>query len=366
MKLRTLLEGFSEFSLASNEDNAEILRFYHDHQMQTDGLSIYYDRGVNFFDFLKVQGEGHFIFLYRDEQDEIKGVATITTREHIVNGQKQNVLYLGDLRAKANREVSRRWKHLYSLLMKHINEIEEFKSNLNFTVIMHSNLKAINRLVKDQNDFEYVEISPFKMVNVFCKIPFFPTQKIYRVDHLKNINEVEEFINKVGVKYQLGLDFDLFKKRFEIYENLTKNNVLKILKNNEVIATCLLWEPSKMKKIILKNLPWHLRAFNNFLSLLTYAPSLNEELKVLYINDLIIKRNINKDEVIKAVMDYLNKNKYLQKYHSIAYASFDKSKIILKGYLKDETPLLFYTVRTPGREAILDFGENLNFNMSWV
>lgn len=366
MKLCTLLEDFHEFSLATPKDNREILEFYHEHQMQTKGLGIFYHRGEDFFKFLKVQGEENFVFLYRNEQNQVKGVATITTRKQIVNGVPCNVLYLGDLRAKANREVSKRWKLLYSKLMKHLNQIEEFKSTLNFTVIMYSNLKAINSLVKGQNEFEYIEISPFKMVNVFCKIPLYPTQSELFVQPIQDIDEVKEFINREGVKYQLGVNYEIFKNRFNVYSKLENKNVLKVCRGEEIIASGILWEPSEMKKIILKNLPWYLKLFNLILELITYAPTMDQELKILYLNDLIIKESEDKDLIIKAILDYLHENDFFKRYHSIAYASFDKAPIELKGYLKDKTPLLFYTVRAPGREDVLTFGDGMNFNLSWV
>jgi hypothetical protein len=128
MQLRTLLEDFPEFSIATHADNEDILEFYHDHQMQTDSLQIFYDRGTNFFDLLEVQGERQIVFIYRNKENKVKGVATISLRKQVVDGNEVEVLYLGDLRSKADRGTSKRWKLLYSLLMKHINQIEEFKS----------------------------------------------------------------------------------------------------------------------------------------------------------------------------------------------------------------------------------------------
>jgi len=366
MRINDILKDYDEFNLATGADNDELISFYHAQQMQTQGLQIFYDRGKDFFKFLNVQGDNSFVIIYRDSNGVLNGVGTITTRKQYINSQLKNTLYLGDLRAKASREVSKKWKTLYSKLMFHLNEIEEFSSPYNFTVIMNSNLKAIKSLVKGQNDFDYVFLSKFKMTNVFCKIPLFPLQSKYSVTNLKNIKELKDFLDLEGRKYQLGIDYDLFLKRFEIYQGLKTNDVLVIRDGDRIIASCILWQPSPIKKIILKNLPRSLQLFNRVLSLMTLAPKINEELKILYINDLIIHSEFDRKDILMSLYTHLHKKKFFSSYHSIAFANFEKTEVKLKGFLSDDTNLLLYTVRAPKNSEILSLDDKINFNLSWV
>lgn len=366
MKLNQILDQYPEFSLATRDDNKDILQFYHSHQMQTTGLQIFYDRGDDFFEHLSTQGDNVFVFIYRDEKGELKGIGTISSKEQIVNQSIQKTLYLGDLRSETSRDVSKRWKRLYSEMMKHINKIEEFDSPYNFTVIMHSNLKAIKALVKNQNNFEYVYLDDFEMINVFCKTPLVPNQSKYRVMRLKNVDELKDFMNIEGIKYQLGLNYDLFKKRFHSYQGLKIEDVLLVKDGDEIIGSTIMWEPSPQKKIVLKNLPWFLKVFNFILSFITAAPKVGQELRINYLNDLIVHSSYNKSDVVQSILSFLNKQKVFKVYHAIAFASFKKDPIRVKGFLQDKTKLLFYTVRTSGREDILDFDKNINFNLSWV
>lgn len=366
MQIAEILKNYPQFSLAKESDNEDILAFFHRHQMQTSGLQIFYDRGDDFFSHLQTQGEQIFVFIYRNPKGELKGIGSVSVREQIVNGKKQRVLYLGDLRSETSREVSQKWKELYSEMMKNINYIQEFGSPYNFTVIMHNNLRAIKALVKNQNKFDYVFLDNFQMNNVFCKIPFFYKKTSFEVHRLKAKEELKEFYNDVGIKYQLGLDYELFLKRFQAYPSLKVEDVVVVKKGTELIGSCLLWHPSPQKKIILKNLPWYLKVFNLILSLITLAPKLNQELKINYLNDLIIKDGEDKSEVIQAIMQYLHACGEFKKYHSIAFASFEKDPIVLKGFLQDKTKLLFYTVKSQGQDDILAFEKHLNFNLSWV
>lgn len=366
MQLSEILENYPEFSLASQSDNQDILDFFHRHQMKTDGLQIYYDRGDDFFKHLATQGENIFVFLYRNDKGEVKGIGTISVREQIVNESVHKVLYLGDLRSETSRDVSKKWKELYSRMMTCINEIDEFSSQYNFTVIMHNNLRAIKALVKNQNKFDYIFLDNFEMVNVFCKIPLYFSKTKYQVSSLKTKDELRAFLNSEGIKYQLGLNYELFLKRFEAYQGLKEENVLVIRDKNQVIGMTILWNPSPQKRIILRNLPSYLKAFNMLLSLFTFAPKVNSELKVNYLNDLIISDQYDKSQVLKSIMLYLNKKGEFSRYHSLAFASFKKDPLHLTGFLQDKTKLLFYTVKSGDKTELLDFNKNLNFNLSWV
>lgn len=366
MNLNEILDKYPEFSLASTSDNKDILDFYHSHQMQTSGLQIFYDRGDDFFEHLTTQGEKIFVFIYRNENKELKGIGTISARVQMINGSPVKTLYLGDLRSETTREVSKRWKQLYSEMMTYINQINEFDSPYNFTVIMDSNLKAIRALVKNQNDFDYVFLDNFEMTNVFCKIPFFPTGSRFQVSELKEKKDLEDFMNQQGVKYQLGLNYSLFLERFSAYQNLKTSDVLVVKEGDKIIGSSILWEPNPQKKIILKNLPWFLKLFNFFLSFITNAPNVDDELRINYLNDLIIHEDYDKSAVVQSMLNHLHKTGMFKKYHSVAFASFSKDPIELKGYLQDKTKLLFYTVKSKEREDILAFEKNINFNLSWV
>ena len=65
LTLEIFLKDFPHISIASEENNQEILDFYHQNPMSSNKSQIYYLRGDNFFDFLKERSHHFLVLLLR-------------------------------------------------------------------------------------------------------------------------------------------------------------------------------------------------------------------------------------------------------------------------------------------------------------
>ncbi|MFP5491731.1 MAG: hypothetical protein ACLGG0_09525, partial [Bacteriovoracia bacterium] len=173
--------------------------FFHQAPMTGKGMQLLYWREPTFKAFLDCHSDRSFVFFVESPEGDIEGAGTIVIRPAMVNGKREMVGYLGDLRVDNIRRWGRYWRNFYFDLMKAAPHIEEFGgARFYYTAILHQNTKA--RKALGESKIGYHPYHQYQMVNVLKQwapvfdkfatktwndLPLSELEKFYRLSNLE-------------------------------------------------------------------------------------------------------------------------------------------------------------------------------------
>jgi len=342
MTLKSLLKDYSNIELAepsSADDNRDILEYYHLSQMTTSSESIFYDRGDNFFDFLKERSDKFLVFTMRSDDGVMKGIACVSFWEGMINGKLTTVGYLGDLRISLDRKLIRQWRKLFGEFMKYSPQFPETNHCRYYqTVLIDENSKARNNLIETKiPGIKYEKLCAYKMINIVGHYGVRPQSK-YTLDPLTQINDHENLKKEVTAFLQQGhqnlafghnwsktLDYRLEHWNGEDQQDMVG---LRDEKNNLVAVTSF-WSPQESKKIKLSSIPklfkWIDPLFKILPFIKTYKlPKAHSPLQIKYLNQIVFSPNLSDEDKVNIFKQliYFALNKY-RDLHFISYCEMD-------------------------------------------
>tara|TARA_Y100001954_G_scaffold62087_2_gene67608 strand:- start:4 stop:1182 length:1179 start_codon:yes stop_codon:yes gene_type:complete len=366
MKLNDLFLKHPRVSLATEEDNKEILSFFSTLPMEGTKTAISYDRKPDFFKFLSFCGPLFFVFLVRLKKEAgICGVGTLVLRPGFIKGEKKWVGYLGDLRIQPGPRASVIWRKFYGDLVEHAHLIEEFGGcEFFYTSILRENQKAMNALVYNKkNPFQYFPLVQYKMVNILLRHPGHYLTNIFkkRIEGVKfsrgsmeDKDAITEFLRNQNRERSFGFcfeeKFDELNFRIERWNNLLLENfILARDSKNKIVGLTLLWTPSPSKKIKIDRLQPFLKLYFQLQKVFKKSPKEGGELEVLYLNFLELKGSLPKDQksmLFTSMIEYIYGLPISKDYHALSYCAFEGTPIDdLKGYIKHDTLLSLFLVQ---------------------
>lgn len=372
MKLSDLIEKHPGIEIASSKDNEAILSFFENVPMKGKGLELSYLRSPDFFSFLKLQSNKHFVFVYKDK-NQILALGSLSIRKAFINGKLETLGYLGDLRVRPQLNSTRAWRDFYNDLMQCSSMIDELHNVRFFTTVMiDSNLLAKKALVSQSRMmFQYSEISKYKMVNILARYKKVNANVDFTIQYLNYSEsaELRHFLATAHSQYQLGYDSMEWERR----DQLWNNSFIAVSHGSKILGVTQLWSPSPQKKIVLKNIPQFIKLIGR-LTLSRRSPfKVNSEFKVLYMNALTIDPKLEPDrakEVFNILCHQAWQSPKMKSYHCLAFADFEKNPLrgSLTGFLTNSTPMSLYQVvlRQNSDELKIENDRPINFEMSLV
>jgi hypothetical protein len=364
LDLNTLLQQVSPKSgclrLAapdSLDDNKKILSFFEANPMKGSGLQLRYERGPDFFEFLRDQSDRFFVFVYENKKGEIRGIATISTRLGYISGKLTRIGYLGDLRISLDRGLAKTWRNFYGLLMHHAHEITELERCSHFyTAVIDSNTAALKALVEHKrNTFTYRAIEHYEMVNLFGRYPWLKTRqfadvKIRRANS-SDLEKVFAFLDDENRNLAFGFSPQEWGRRLERWPDFSASSYW-IVENREgtILGCTALWSPSLHKRIIVESIPRSTRALFAIASpLLLRQPRVQQKLEVLYLTQLTWKSSLElkkRQELFAALLDAIHQSGELSAHHMLAYSDFRNRSIVTgtKAWITHRTSMTLYQV----------------------
>lgn len=334
MKINEILNKFSGINLAESHESEALCAFIKRSPMQGRGLNLAYERSPTFFHFLNYQGDEKFVIVAKNSTGSILLVASITTREGYVKGKKTRIAYLSDLRVDSSKITTKffyQWKTCMGELIKNMHLIEKICADYIITAIMADNIGAKRSLVnRSKNSFEYLKLSNYKMINIFKKFKVTRSSQ-YEVSWCEgNNNEVLDFLEKQEKKKDFGYTREFIVSAVNKWQGVTASKLLVVRKRGEIMAVTFLWNPSPVKKIIIKSLPRSLKKLHFLLSLFMKTPTENEEFKIEYLNFLNIVKG--HESCFNDIINFVFKSGHMDEYHSLAFGDFETTS--LEGYIK--------------------------------
>ena len=350
MELKKFLENFPNIRLATNKDNAKLLEFYHQSQMVSGNKDIFYDRGKDFFAFLRLRSPEFLVFtLWQEEQ--LQGVAVVSYRKGYINGQLTTIGYLGDLRVSLNRKLIRQWRNCFNEFIKQSPEIKEAHHCRYYqTVLMEENQTAVNNLVRGGlKNISYQLMAPYQMINIPGLLPWFKGNE-KQVSNLSQ--EGANLFIEDQKKRAFGHDFSNFKNHLLEFSSIINEKDFKEIKiDNEIKACAYFINPKKFKTVRLGQNSLFLRLLSQMLSILPgfkfkKLPKKMKSLDILYLSQISFKEpcdSSEKIEVLNSLLAYAFKN---YEFSILAYCDFETDSLCknLKGVYTQSIPMGFYTV----------------------
>ncbi len=353
MTLDDFFNGHPNFRRAKNEDNLAILNFFNSITMDTNTLSLRYDRGVDFFNFSREQSNRNYNFVIEDDDNKIKGTGTIALIDHLYNGKKETFAYLGDLRISPtlNAKIRIRWKKCYSDLIKCFKEIDEFKSvAFLYTAILEDNQAAMRSLLKNNDDLIYHELSSYNAYNIYLKKPFSPISNAYYVKKISR-KEYKEFVIKdkdIGLMNYIDHEnYDELDRRLDTWNNVSEDEILAVFNSkNEIVLATIPWI-CKSKKLIIEKMSPIMTMLTKLLPLLK-IPSFHvgSPVNVLYLTHLHFNFKSSSDDrtqALNTVLAYLFKLKR-KSFHTLSFFVFPSDHLQELAFVGEITKGRFYQV----------------------
>lgn len=363
LTLKDLLKDFPHISLASEAENEEILEYYHQTALAAKESTIIYKREHDFFAFLKERSSKYLVFILRDDAKKIQGVAVASFRPGHINGQKQMIGYLGDLRVSLNRKLIREWRGFYGLFIEKSPSLEETGHCRYFqTALMSTNAYSKSNLADTKiPHLHYKELCRYQMINIIGKIGSFQSRYKISFALASEVEEIKILLQNDHQKRMFGHDWSLeFNRRLDTWKNFSLNNWITVRDSQgSLVATTCLWNPIDTKQIIVPRIPLVFKIIASIAKLipkiyLKNLPLPGRPIDILYINQISFAPSLRKGEeshIFRAIIEHaFNLN-----FNMLAYCDFEREGLTqgMRGLITQKNQMGFFTVHYKDTEGHL-------------
>lgn len=353
MHLENLLKNFPHVSLATHENNKEILEFFSRFNLKNNAELVHYDRHPDFFGLLKARGHNSLTFVLREDDSSLQGVAVVSFRPGYINGELTTVGYLGDLRVSLNRKLIREWRNCFKAFIENSSQMKETGGCCHFqTALMDDNADSRATLASNKiSGVHYEKLMSYHMVNVIGSLPHphhlsnLVLEKAEARDH----NSLVEFLNNCSQHIPFGHDWNQeLPHRFKNWPGYSYQNFL-ISKDKEgkIVGAISYYDPSPLKTMSLSKIPTEVKLLKKLTGLLPLfnqcpLPKEGKSMEVLYLERPFCGSGLKATQLVhKAIQELL-----VRECHMIAFTDWPKASLAdgLKGFFTHITPMALYSV----------------------
>ena len=251
ISIKDFLQNYKYLEVINTDGIRDIDALLEKMVIQTNGIKINYDYplGVkNYFAFCK---EKNFCIVIKEDR-MIKGFATLSIQNILINGEIQSVCYIGDLCTSPNlsSEGKRQWQNAFIDIVKQKDNIQEFCECKYFYALIlkdHAGLDGIlerlNRGISVNQENEY------KIINIFArKYPILPHPPI-NLD-TATIEELEEVRSYLALqKIHRTKDINVVLDRDIISTHILKQNCYITRDENNQINSVIICKENDLKRV---------------------------------------------------------------------------------------------------------------------
>ncbi len=368
--LKSFFASYPHINLATEADNQDILDFYHQQSLTSKESDIIYERGNNFFSFLKERSENSLVLLMRNDSGFIQGMGVLSYRPGFIDGRAVTVGYLGDLRVKLNRKLIREWRSMYANLMRLSPSMKEtFYCSHYQTVLIDDNGESRNNLAETKIDnLYYQRLAGYKMVNIIARINLFKTEYHIRWATSSDKKLISTFLQTIFKRSLFAHDWSLeFDRRLEAWNNFSiQDHILVFDSQGNLNAVTSIWNPVKTKQIKLTSIPKGMKLLHKFLKILPLIdakklPEENSVIDIMYVNQINFEDSLNFESRRKIAQEIMHFS-FEKKFNMLAYADFENENFLgdCKTLIMQKMSMALFSVHYKEDEG------NVIAPLSWV
>lgn len=382
MKLEEIFSKYPRIRLATAADNEAILNLFRTVEMETPGLRIRYERGPDFFAFLRRQCEAAYVAMFENDDGSLGGVATFCLRKNYVRGETQYAAYLSDLRLSPRLSKSTRvqWRKFYQDILQNAPEIDEFRQCRYFySAILDQNRDAVRAFTRNKSEIIYSELAKYQTVSLLGRYPWArwfgssPVPAGYEIGRAQaaDLPAIRRFLMAEHFDRAFGENFsgpqDELDRRLSEWGGLSAESFF-VVKNWEgrVVATVAPWGgQDNSRRLVVDRLPTKLRWLSRLMPLLgSRSAEVGQELKILYLTHFEVDTTLAEDDrrqIFRALLGAVYATGLPRQYHSAAFFDFPERSWVssLMGYVFQTVPATLYQVSHRDRRVE---GEPLGLN----
>ena len=339
-----MLNKYPNIRLATQADNDEILEFTKSVPMRAGAVSLRYERGPNYFDQTKLQGDSAFVLVIVAD-GKIAGVTAISVKRTYCNGSAVKAGYFSDLRvqAKLPTHIRTQWRNVYFELINNFSTIAELcECSFLYSVLLNENDRMLKIFKNQSAPVSHEKIDEFWTYNLLGRLPVpfrmnnsrLSKQRGMKVrratvddidalkEHLKHENE-----DRVLGHYFSDDDGDEFGKRMTRWANFDISSfIITEDCNNKIVGCVYPWSASRTKRLIVESLPKAMAIVGKLMPFLGKPSALiGHELKVLYLTHLEITSSYSDQErqaIFELMLRFIYKHKIHIGYHMMSFSDF--------------------------------------------
>ncbi len=360
--IKEYLSKYKNLEIATSDDNQSILDFLANVPMESDRVSLRYDRSPDFFRLLNEQASFSYVIKILNKDKSIGGIGVFTVRKAWENGQEHHIGYTSDLRISPTLSMRSRvqWRNAYASIIKDFKSVTELKNLTYFyTAILDDNESALRSFTKGETGFSYKKISSYRSINIFGQKPFFNQKKFNRYNFSDyDKKQLIGFLSKVtsklssGYYYNNQTDDESVRREKEIKGYDYKNYLVIKDEEGDIISCCYPFHTSDSRNIIIDKMDVGYKILTS-LSPFFKGKKLKtgESLKILYLTDLHFDESLTEDERAHITLSYVSHlidNKIQKQFHLITILDFYNeqltNKLKLNGHLFEEKKATLYQV----------------------
>lgn len=357
MKELTLNDFFANYphiTIANAADNKDILDFYHQRSLTSSKSEIIYERGEDFFAFLKERSHSSLVIIMRDYQGMMQGMGVLSFRPGYIHGKPVTVGYLGDLRVKLNRKLIREWRLMYASLMRLSPMMKEtFYCSHYQTVLIDENIESQNNLAETKIDnLHYHRLARYKMVNIIGRVNLISYSHHIRMATSADRDLIFNFLKSKICRSLFAHDWTQeFARRLETWPNFDLGQyVLVFDQKGNLLAVTSLWNPGKSKQIKLTKISTTLKCLHKLLKIVPLVevkklPKENTAIDIMYLNQITFDDGLSTSEK-KEITNEIVHFSFKQDFHMLAYADFENENYLedSKTLFTQKMPMALYSV----------------------
>lgn len=317
----------------SEEYNKEMLEILQASPIESDGLSICFDRQPDIFGMANLKYKpAKYIGIFKDEK--LLGFGLMGYYHGYVLGKPQKVFHL----ANAFMRKEFRKKGLFLKAAEVFFEDAHKNSYLGYAVVMKGNINA-ERFIGWQS--ERYPLVPYSSVlgvldvrNILITFKKRESKILVRKAEMKDLEQIvsllkEEFSARLFSPY---IDNKVFIENLKCRPDFSINNYYVAEKENRIIGTCAAWNCSSFKQIRIIKYSKRFRWIKNVYSLFSFLfafpplPLEGKELKAVYISDYAVQ---NRDpKILNALFRKIYNEYRCLQYNIVVFGSYENDKLL--------------------------------------
>ena len=281
-------------------------------------ISLTYQKDPSFFEALQV-GNRQAKVLVAAEGDEIVGFQSVSSREVFVNGRKENIGYLSNLRLDKKYQQS-------GIFKRGINFLKENRHQLAvpfyFSSIISANKLVLKKLIKPRPDgLQFVSQGGYLTKAVILlnhKKKISGSYEIIRGSQ-NNLDEIILFLEAEGKKKNLFPCYNREDFNSDFLKDFKIEDFYLAVKDDRIVGMVGKWDQNNFKQNVIAGYSLAFKAFRSIYNAVGKVfhwpaiPAIGEKINFLYISFIAVADNDQKvfGDLLKAVYNDELKSKYL-------------------------------------------------------
>jgi hypothetical protein len=377
MNLASYFTRYPNVRFAGPGDNERILSFYRQLSMQGGTFNILFVKDPDYFRFQRYESAVSAVGLVEDDDGNMEGMFTFSVRPCYVDGRRESVVHVSDLRFKRSRERKSKfeWKAVARDLCEDGHTIDEF-AGARFLLgsFVMANERARKAIASQKAPFDISPIANYQMVSLFARKPFKWAGWTRSKGDLRptitrggaaDREALRAFLDKQNRRRALGYVFegptDELSRRLAAWDGFALESFFIARDDVGQIVGCFApWDLSPGRRIVVDKFPAALAAAASAIRpLAKKIPRPGEPLRILYVTTQEIDLELpppRRAAVFTSLLDALYESRLPDDFHMVALCDYANESFlpqVTPHYFTMTTDTMLYQLHLPGAAKVI-------------